>query len=234
MPIHILLASDDSALATLIEMGLRDQGYRVTVKQDGPSGLIAIRELQPDLAILDFSLPLISGLEICRRLRSTQQDVTVILLDQVGQNNCAIALDSGADDYLTRPFSLEELTARVRLHLRRWNRHNPKIFYFQDLKIDLQTQEVYRGNRPIQLTPKEFDLLVHLISCPRQVVPRNQLMESVWGCDLMEKSNILEVYIRYLRLKLEANRESRLIHTIRGVGYVLRETFSKQPALDPS
>ncbi|MEO1123412.1 MAG: response regulator transcription factor [Cyanobacteria bacterium J06639_16] len=231
MPINILLASNDSALVPLIETELRYEGYQVTVKNDGASGLIELRESQPDLAILDMTLPMLSGLEICRRLRATRQEIPIILLDQNQENNCAIALDSGADDYLARPISIEELTARVRLHLRRCRRKQPDPLIFQDLRIDLQTREVWRGHRPIQLTPKEFDLLVYLISHPRQVLPRDRLMDEVWGYDFIGDSNVLHVYIRCLRLKLEANRERRLIHTIRGVGYVLREAFAKQPAL---
>ncbi|MBE7384153.1 MAG: response regulator transcription factor [Leptolyngbya sp. SIO1E4] len=231
MSIHILLVSNDAALVPLIETELRYEGYQFTVKKDGASGLIAIRELQPDLVILDFSLPMLSGLEICRRLRSTQQEIPIILLDHIQGSHCAIALDSGADDYVTRPISVEELVARVRLHLRRWHRDNPEALVFRDLKLDLQTREVYRGNRLIELTPKEFELLVYLISHPRQVLSRDLLIENVWGYDFIGESNVLHVYIRYLRVKLEANRESRLIHTIRGVGYVLRETFTKQPAL---
>ena len=231
MSVHLLLASNDSALNSLLETEFRHEGYQLTVKQDGASALITIRELQPDLVILDFSLPMASGLEICRRLRSTRQEVPIILLDQADGNHCAIALDSGADDYLTRPIGVEELIARVRLHLRRWNRDNPAILNFEDLRVDLQTWEVYRGNRLIELTPKEFDLLVYLVSHPRQVLSRDRLMEEVWGYEFIGESNVLQVYIRYLRLKLEANHESRLIHTIRGGGYVLKEAFAKRMAL---
>ena len=231
MSIHILLASDDSVLTPLIETELRHEGYQLTIKQDGASALMSIRKLQPDLAILDFDLAMASGLEICRRLRSTHQEVPVILLDQADDNNCAIALDAGADDYLTRPISIEELIARVQLHLRRWYRDDPAVLHFQDLKINVKTWEVYRGNRLIELTPKEFDLLVYLISHPRQVLSRDRLMEEVWGYEFIGESNVLQVYIRYLRLKLEANHESRLIHTIRGGGYVLKEAFAQRMAL---
>ncbi|MGF1524239.1 MAG: response regulator transcription factor [Leptolyngbyaceae cyanobacterium] len=231
MPTHILLASTDTPLISLLETELSYEGYQLTIKQDGAPALIAIRELQPDFAILDFALPMVSGLEICRRLRSTQEEIPVILLDDTENNNCAIALDSGADDYITRPISVEELIARMQLHLRRKHRDTPTILNFQDLRIDLQTWEVYRGNRLIELTPKEFDLLVYLISHPRQVLSRDRLMEEVWGYEFIGESNVLQVYIRYLRLKLEADHESRLIHTIRGAGYVLKESFVKQVAL---
>ncbi|MEL6381410.1 MAG: response regulator transcription factor [Cyanobacteria bacterium J06626_18] len=231
MSTHILLASKDTALVSLLETELSCEGYQLTVKQDGASALIAIRELQPDFTILDFALPMVSGLEICRRLRSTREEIPIILLDEAASNHCAIALDSGADDYINRPISVEELIARMRLHLRRQYRDTPTVLNFQDLRIDLQTWEVYRGNRLIELTPKEFDLLVYLISHPRQVLSRDRIMGEVWGYEFIGESNVLQVYIRYLRLKLEANCESRLIHTIRGAGYVLREAFARKTVL---
>ena len=228
MSMHVLLASNDDTLGRLIATELRYEGYRFTGENDGAAGLMTIREAKPDLVLLDFDLPFLSGLEICRRLRSTQHDVPILMLDQAEARNCAIALDSGADDYLPRPISIEELMARIRLHLRRGQPDNPDALNFEDLKIDLQTREVFRGDRLIELTPREFDLLVYLISHPRQVLSSDRLIEKVWGYDFVGESNILQVYIRYLRKKLEANQESRLIHTIRGVGYVLRETFSRR------
>lgn len=228
MSIQILLASGNASLITLIKTELNYEGYQLLIEEDGTSALMTIRERQPDLAILDFALSMPSGLEICRRSRSTQQEIPIILLDEDSINHCAIALDSGADDYLQWPASLEELIARIRLHLKRYGHDRPDVLNFQDLRIDLKTREVYRGNRLIELTPKEFDLLVYLISHPRQVLSSDRLIQDVWGYDFIGESNIIQVYIRYLRLKLEANRESRLIHTIRGVGYVLREAFSQQ------
>ncbi|NER82882.1 MAG: response regulator transcription factor [Leptolyngbya sp. SIO1D8] len=231
MSIHILLVSNDTTLVPLIETELHYEGYEITAKNDGVSGLIAIRELQPDFVISEFSLAMLSGIEICRRLRSTQQKIPIILLDQDSINHCAIALDSGADDYLQWPASIEELIARIRLHLRHYSHDRQDILNFQDLKIDLKTWEVYRGNRLIELTPKEFDLLVYLISHPRQVLSSDRLIRDVWGYEFVGETNVLQVYIRYLRLKLEANRESRLIHTIRGAGYVLREAFAQRAIL---
>ncbi|MDJ0705435.1 MAG: response regulator transcription factor [Leptolyngbyaceae cyanobacterium MO_188.B28] len=231
MSIQILLASNNSPLSSLITNELRYEGYQLKVVDDGVSALLTIREQQPDLAILDFALSRPSALEICRRLHATQQEMPIILLDEDSINHCAIAFDSGADDYLRWPASIEELVARIRLHLRRYRYDRQDILNFQDLKVDLKTWRVYRGNRLIELTPKEFDLLVLLISHPRQVLSCDRLTREVWGYDFVGESNILQVYIRYLRLKLEANHESRLIHNIRGAGYVLREAFSQRTML---
>ncbi|MEM6519771.1 MAG: response regulator transcription factor [Cyanobacteria bacterium P01_C01_bin.70] len=231
MSIQILLASNNPVLITLTKTELQCEGYKVKIEEDGKSALLSIREKQPDLAILDFGLAMPSGLEICRRLRSTQQKIPVILLDRSDLNHCAIALESGADDYMQWPASIEELVARIQLHLKRYGHDEPDMLNFQDLRINLQTWEVYRGNRLIELTPKEFDLLVYLISHPRHVLSRDRILKEVWGYDFVGDSNVLQVYIRYLRLKLEANCESRLIHTIRGAGYVLKEAFARQVAL---
>ncbi|MFG6095213.1 response regulator transcription factor [Leptothoe sp. ISB3NOV94-8A] len=231
MAIQILVASNHSSLTTLITTELRYEGYQLKIVDDGISALMSLREQQPDLAILDLALSRPSGLEICRRLRSTQQALPIILLDEGSVNHCAIAFDSGADDYMRWPASIEELVARIRLHLRRYGHGRRDILNFQDLKIDLRTWEVYRGDRLIKLTPKEFSLLVYLISHPRQVLSCDLIIQEVWGYDFGGETNILHVYIRYLRLKLEANRESRLIHTIRGAGYVLREAFSSRSML---
>lgn len=174
-------------------------------------------------------LPGISGLEICHRLRQTGNKVPIILLTAKDEVSDRVAgLDAGADDYVIKPFSIEELLARIRAGLRRDREENTDLLVFQDLSLNRATREVYRDRRPIELTAKEFDLLEYLISHPRQVLTRDQILERVWGYDFMGDSNIIEVYVRYLRLKLEARDESRLIQTVRGVGYVLRaETKAK-------
>jgi DNA-binding response OmpR family regulator len=221
---HILLVEDEVKLARFIELELNSEGYRVSVANDGIAGLTLARESAPDIAILDWMLPGLSGLEVCRRLRATGNKVPIILLtakDEVGDR--VAGLDAGADDYVVKPFSIEELLARIRAHLRRNHEPDSDLFQFEDLRLNRLTREVYRGDRAIELTAKEFDLLEYLISHPRQVITRDQILEKVWGYDFMGDSNIIEVYIRYLRLKLEENQEKRLIHTIRGVGYVLRE-----------
>lgn len=224
MSAHILVVEDDVKLAQFIELELKYEGYQVTVAQDGLSGMTAVRELNPDLLILDWMLSGISGLEICRRLRTTGNMVPVILLTAKDDVQSRVAgLDAGADDYVLKPFSVEELLARIRAHLRRTQEDDPDLLSFVDLSLNRRTREVFRAERLVELTAKEFDLLEYLISYPRQVLTREQILENVWGYDFMGDSNIIEVYIRYLRLKLEAKNEKRLIQTVRGVGYVLRD-----------
>jgi DNA-binding response OmpR family regulator len=221
---HILLVEDEIKLARFIELELQSEGYRVTVAHDGMSGLSLVRESEPDLAILDWMMPGLTGLELCRRLRSTGIKIPVILLtakDEVGDR--VTGLDAGADDYLVKPFSIEELLARIRAHLRRTQDTDTDLLQFEDLSLNRRTREVHRGQRSIDLTAKEFDLLQYLMSHPRQVFTREQILENIWGYDFLGDSNIIEVYVRYLRLKLEQDSEKRLIHTARGVGYSLRE-----------
>ena len=221
---HILVVEDETKLAQFIELELKYEGYQVSVAYDGLAGLGEARESNPDLVILDWMLPGISGPEICRRLRSTGNQVPIILLTAKDEVSDRVSgLDAGADDYVVKPFSVEELLARVRAHLRRNQSEDPNILQFADLSLNHSTREVYRGQRLIELTVKEFDLLEYLLAHPRQVLTREQILERVWGYDFMGDSNIIEVYIRYLRLKLEANNENRLVQTVRGVGYVLRD-----------
>jgi DNA-binding response OmpR family regulator len=221
---HILLVEDEIKLARFIELELQSEGYRVTVAHDGMSGLSLVRESEPDLAILDWMMPGLTGVELCRRLRATGIKIPVILLtakDEVGDR--VTGLDAGADDYLVKPFSIEELLARIRAHLRRTQETDTDLLQFEDLSLNRRTREVHRGQRSIDLTAKEFDLLQYLMSHPRQVFTREQILENIWGYDFLGDSNIIEVYVRYLRLKLEQESEKRLIHTARGVGYSLRE-----------
>ena len=222
---HIILVEDEAKLAQFLEMELTSEGYNVSVANDGMTGLILMRESTPDLAILDWMLPGLSGVELCRRLRATGSKIPIILLTAKDEVSARVSgLDAGADDYVIKPFSIEELLARVRAHLRRRieedNRH---LLTFEGLSLNRQTREVFRGDRAIELTVKEFDLLEYLMSNPRQVFTRDQILEKVWGYDFVGDSNVIEVYVRYVRLKLEENKEKRLIHTVRGVGYVLRE-----------
>ena len=224
MTAHILVVEDEAKLAQFIKMELEFEQYKVTHASDGFTGLSSAREIEPDLILLDWMLPGISGPEICRRLRQTGSKVPIILLtakDEVGDR--VAGLDAGADDYVIKPFSIEELLARVRANLRREQEEDVDSLQFADLSLNRSTREVFRGKRAIELTAKEFDLLDYLLSHPRQVLTRDQILERVWGYDFMGDSNIIEVYVRYLRLKLEDSDESRLIQTVRGVGYVLRE-----------
>ncbi|MEG4942145.1 response regulator transcription factor [Microcoleus sp. F4-D5] len=221
---RILLVEDDSKLAKFIESELSLEGYHVTVAPNGLDGLTIARDAQPDLLILDWMLPGISGLDICLRLRSTGVQVPIIMLtakDEVPDR--VTGLNAGADDYVTKPFSMEELLARVKARLRRTQTNDPDNLQFEDLILNGLTREVYRGSQLIELTAKEFDLLEFMLRNPRQVITRDRILEKVWGYDFMGESNIIEVYIRALRIKLEASNSKRLLHTVRGVGYVLRE-----------
>ncbi|NJL63425.1 MAG: response regulator transcription factor [Methylacidiphilales bacterium] len=226
MTAHILLVEDEVKLARFVELELTSEGYRVSVANDGMTGLTLARESTPDLAILDWMLPGLTGVELCRRLRATGSKIPVILLTAKDEISDRVAgLDAGADDYVVKPFSIEELLARIRAHLRRTeeNKQDADILQFEDLSLNRRTREIFRDKRAIELTAKEFDLLEYLMGNPRQVFTRDQILEKVWGYDFVGDSNVIEVYIRYLRIKLEENNEKRLIHTIRGVGYALRE-----------
>ncbi|MEY2985147.1 MAG: OmpR subfamily protein Rre28, partial [Cyanobacteriota bacterium] len=187
-------------------------------------GLTQAQEFPPDLLLLDGILPGLSGLEVCRRLRETGSRIPIILITAKDDIADRVAgLDAGADDYIVKPFNLDELLARVRVQLRRPQEDSDNSLEFADLRFNRHTREIYRGDRLIELTAKEFELLDYLLSHARQVLTREQILERVWGYDFMGDSNIIEVYIRYLRLKLEAQGEPRLIQTVRGVGYVLRD-----------
>ena len=197
MTAHILLVEDEIKLARFIELELSSEGYRVSVANDGMAGLTLARESAPELMILDWMLPGLSGIEVCRRLRATGNKVPVILLtarDEVSDR--VTGLDAGADDYLVKPFSIEELLARVRAHLRRTQEVDLDVLQFEDLSLNRRTREVFRGKRAIELTAKEFDLLDYLLSHPRQVYTRDQILERVWGYDFGGDSNIIEVYVR--------------------------------------
>ena len=221
---QILVVEDDKRLSQFIASELQLEEYEVTIADDGMDALEKVRESPPDLIILDWMLPRISGLDVCLRLRKTGIKTPIILLtakDEIPDR--VLGLNSGADDYLTKPFSIEELLARIKARLRRSNLDdNSEILAFADLKLNVLTREVFRGQELIELTAKEFDLLQYFLRHPRQVLSRNQIIENVWDFDFIGESNIIEVYIRALRLKLEINQAPRLIHTVRGVGYVLK------------
>jgi two-component system response regulator MprA len=220
---RILVIEDEPKISSLIKRGLIYEGHEVDVADNGERGLEIARESPPDLVILDLMLPGIDGFEVCRRLR-TAGDVSILMLtarDNVSDK--VRGLDSGADDYLTKPFAFNELNARVRALLRRRRPAEQMTLRYADLTLDLGTREVSRGPRKIDLTTREFDMLEMFMRHPRQVLTRDIIYERIWNYDFGGESNIIEVYIRYLRGKLEAAGEPRLIQTVRGVGYALRE-----------
>jgi two-component system response regulator MprA len=220
---HILVIEDEQKIADFLRRGLTYEGYRVEVSLDGESGLKAARDNPPDLVVLDWMLPGLDGLEVCRRLRAGGTVPILMLTAKDSVTDRVKGLDSGADDYVVKPFAFEELIARVRALLRRSHTTEETVLRFSDLTLNVNTREVTRGTRKIELTTKEFDLLHFFMRHPRQVLPREMLYDRIWGYDFGGESNILEVYIRYLRSKLESAQEARLIQTVRGVGYALRE-----------
>ncbi len=221
---RILVIEDEVAIARFIERGLVFENYRPVIRHDGHSGLAAVRDEPPDLVVLDWMLPGLDGLEVCKRLRRAS-DVPVLMLtarDDVSDR--VQGLDAGADDYLVKPFSFQELLARIRALLRRnAPASRPEVLRFADLSLDTGTRRAQRGERMIDLTAKEYELLELFMRNPRQVLTRDVIFDRVWDYDFGGASNIIEVYVRYLRQKGEAGDEPRLIHTVRGVGYVLRE-----------
>ena len=225
---RILVVDDDRAVRESLRRSLSFNGYTVDLAEDGVEALEAISNERPDALVLDVMMPRLDGLEVCRQLRSTGDDLPILVLtarDSVSER--VSGLDAGADDYLPKPFALEELLARLRALLRRTGPEEGSdgaLMTFADLTLDPSTREVHRGNRSISLTRTEFSLLEMLIANPRRVLTRSRILEEVWGFDFPTSGNALEVYVGYLRRKTEAEGEPRLIHTVRGVGYVLRET----------
>ncbi|WP_330185656.1 response regulator transcription factor [Nocardia sp. NBC_01503] len=228
MSMRILVVDDDRAVRESLRRSLTFNGYTVDLAVDGLDALEKTTSQRPDALVLDVMMPRMDGLEVCRRLRSTGDDLPILVLtarDSVSER--VAGLDAGADDYLPKPFALEELLARLRALLRRTTVDQGEVsetMTFADLSLDPVTREVLRAERPISLTRTEFSLLEMLMANPRRVLTRSRILEEVWGYDFPTSGNALEVYIGYLRRKTEAEGEPRLIHTVRGVGYVLRET----------
>ncbi|GER80827.1 MAG: DNA-binding response regulator [Anaerolineaceae bacterium] len=221
---RILIIEDDQAILKILQRGLTYEGYTVDTATEGRSGLMLARDHQPDLVILDWMLPGMDGLEVCHRMRTASGSVPILMLTAKDSVQDRIqGLDAGADDYLVKPFNLDELLARVRALLRRTQPDRVPVLKFADLTLDTGSRQASRGSRLIQLTAKEYELLELFLRHPKQVLTREVIFDRVWGYDFGGESNVLEVYIRYLRQKLEEGGEPRLIHTLRGVGYVMRE-----------
>ncbi|MEU6817496.1 response regulator transcription factor [Streptomyces sp. NPDC046860] len=231
-PQRILIVDDEPAVREALERSLAFEGYDTRVAVDGADALEQAGDYRPDLVVLDIQMPRMDGLTAARRIRSTG-DLTPILMltarDTVGDR--VTGLDAGADDYLVKPFELDELFARIRALLRRSSyaggvsaeAREDEALTFGDLRMNLATREVTRGGRPVELTRTEFTLLEMFLAHPRQVLTREQILKAVWGFDFEPSSNSLDVYVMYLRRKTEAGGEPRLVHTVRGVGYVLRQ-----------
>jgi two-component system, OmpR family, response regulator MprA len=224
--VKILVVDDERAVRESLRRALELEGYEIELAGAGGEALTVLEDdkSQPDAVILDVLMPGVDGLEVCRRLRASGNHVPVLMLTARDEVESRVAgLDAGADDYVTKPFALEELLARVRALLRRTMDGDAEILTFADVQLDLGTREVRRAGRQIELTRTEFALLELFLRNPRQVLTRSIIFERVWGYDFGFASNSLDVYIGYLRRKTEAGGEPRLIHTVRGVGYALRE-----------
>ncbi|AND38785.1 MULTISPECIES: response regulator transcription factor [Cytobacillus] len=226
----ILVAEDEAKIARLLEIELEFEGYQVTKAMDGYQAMELYRTGRWDLIILDIMLPGFSGIEILRRIRSKDKQTPILLLTAKSSVEDKVSgLDLGANDYITKPFQIEELLARIRaaLRIKSAGTEEPAVhdcLEVSDLKLNEKTREVSRGDKAIELTPREFDLLVYLMTNKRQVLNREQILEAVWGYDFLGDTNVVDVYIRYLRKKIDMPERPALIHTIRGVGYVLKET----------
>jgi two-component system response regulator MprA len=220
---RILVVDDDPRIAAAVRRALVYEGYEVDLADDGRQAIDVARERLPDLVVLDVMLPELDGVEVCRRLRAGS-DVPILMLtarDAVADR--VLGLDSGADDYLVKPFAHEELLARVRTLLRRRLPRRAEVLRTADLILDVGAHEVRRGKRTVELTALEFQLLELFMRNERLVLTRAQILDTVWGFDVETASNVVDVYVGYLRQKLEQDGKSRLIHTVRGVGYVLKE-----------
>ena len=220
----VLVVDDDAKMADMLRRTLIYEGYRVVRASNGVEALTQVRDCRPDLVVLDWTMPMMDGLAVIERMHKADQTPVLMLTGRASVDDRVTALQEGADDYLTKPFAPEEFVARVRALLRRSQaRGQNGIVQFADLALDHSAREVRRGVRLIPLSPREYDLLAYFLRQPNQVLKREQILQDVWGYSFNGDSSVLDVYVGYLRAKLEANGEPRLIHTMRYVGYVLKE-----------
>ena len=221
---RILVIDDDPTVTSVLKRGLSYEGYAVDIAGAGPQGLTIARDRAPDLVILDLMLPGIDGFEVLKRLRTADVNLPVLMLTaRDAPTDQVKGLDSGADDYVIKPFTFVVLAARVKALLRRRETDHPEVLRFDDLWLDTGARRARRGDRDIELTSTEYEVLRQFLLHPRRVLPKHYLMDRIWGYDVEGSSNVLEVYVKQLRHKLEAAGEGRLIHTFRGAGYILRE-----------
>lgn len=221
----VLIIEDETKLARFIELELKHEGYQVFVAYDGRSGYDMFYEIEPDIVLLDLMLPQLNGLEVCRRIRKNSKTPIIMLTAKSETMDKVVGLDNGADDYITKPFAIEELFARMRAALRRIKNKNEedKILYLKNLTIDTNKRVVKFDDTEIELTKREFELLVFLIQNKNIVVTRDQILNQVWGYDYIGETNVVDVYIRYLRTKIDDRFNVKFIHTIRGVGYFAKD-----------
>jgi DNA-binding response OmpR family regulator len=219
---RVLVVEDDDAIAQVLQRSLRMEGYEVRIAGDGVSALDEAHAFLPDLVILDLGLPRLDGLEVAKTIRRTDDVPILVLTARDGVESRVEGLDAGADDYLVKPFERQELLARLRALLRRRPPRGQATLAISDLKLNPDTHEVTRGGRSVDLTQREFELLEYLMRNERIVISRQRLLDEVWGYDPFSMTNTIEVFVSNLRRKLEAGGEPRLLHTIRGAGYVLR------------
>ncbi len=221
----VLVIEDEKKIARFLELELKHEGYDVDIAYDGRDGLIMFEQKEYDLILLDILLPELNGMEVCRRIRKGSSVPIIIVSAKDEVTDKVYGLDIGADDYLTKPFAIEELLARMRVLIRKSSKQNEgnKELAINDLVMNLDTRQVVRGGKQIALTNQEFELLKYLLENQRIVLSRAQISSKVWGYDFEENTNVVDVYIRYLRRKIDDSNKVKLIHTVRGVGYVLRE-----------
>ncbi len=220
---RILIVEDDNDIVDVLRRTLRAEGYEVRSGGDGPQGLEIASEFMPDLVVLDLGLPGMDGLEVCTKLREDSEVPILMLTARADTEDRVTGLDSGADDYLVKPFERTELLARIRALLRRHPPRGSALLTVGDLRLNPDSQEAMRGDREIELTKREFELLEYLMRNRRLVISRERLLEEVWGYDPLDETNTIDVFISNLRRKLEEGGEPRLLHTKRGAGYVIKE-----------